>query len=54
MDPKLGAEREAVAKKEKEKAEASKAATETTTPKEVIEEQKALEADGDESDDDLC
>lgn len=53
---KLGAERAAVAKEEKEKAEASKAATETTTPKEVIEEQKALEADGDDSDDDdgLC
>jgi len=59
---KLGAERAAVAKKEKEKAEAIKSATETTTassadtPKEVIEQQKALEADGDGSDDDdeLC
>jgi hypothetical protein len=55
---KLGAERAAVAKKEKEKAEASKAATASSadTPKEVIEQQKALEADGDDSDDDdeLC
>ena len=56
---KLGAERAAVAKKEKEEKDATKAATNVAssvdTPEEVIDQQKTLEEEDDDDDeDDLC